>query len=165
MVALSVSLEITKISLSANATRCRNWSGPVSTVCHHSDSSQFVGVLAARHRCRQRRWDIRKRRVGCVELLRDPRIHARRLHLLDRGERWAECRLVQQSRRRGDGSQVDGRIHRVRSAAPGLGFVTITLSVVVPAGNGDRRLQFVSKTRTSSLRWRRRPGSPRRSQS
>ena len=49
VVALSVSLEITKISLSANATRCRNWSGPVSTVCHHSDSSQLVGVLADRH--------------------------------------------------------------------------------------------------------------------
>ena len=39
---LTVSVEMTKIWLSAKATRCRSWSLPVSTACHHSDSAQAI---------------------------------------------------------------------------------------------------------------------------
>ncbi len=37
---------LTKSSPSENATRCRNWSGPVSSACQNSDSKQGVGVFA-----------------------------------------------------------------------------------------------------------------------
>src|SRR5271163_729587 len=41
---VTVSVEMTNNSLKANATRCRNWSLPFSTACHHSEVTQAATV-------------------------------------------------------------------------------------------------------------------------